>query len=395
MTFLVAIVGAGAAGFGLYLVLLALASFGRAPATAAAGAHPKVAVLVPAHDEEMLVGRCVRSLRDQTYGRDRYEIVVIADNCTDGTAAAARLAGARVLIRQEPALRGKGHALRWAMDRLLSEPQPPDAIAVVDADSVADRGMLAALAEAMASGNEVVQAEYSLLEQGGAGRSDMVGVGFLLFHRVRFRGRARLGMPANLVGNGMLLSSSVLRRYPWSAFTGAEDLEYSIALRRAGVRPFFAARARVAGPGSASDAGATRQRMRWEGGRLHVARTQLWPLVAGALGHGDLGLLDAALDLATPPLSALSIFAGFGLLLSGGLVAAGAISWWASVTWAVAVVAIPVFVAVGLWSAASADRMWRVLLGSPLYIGWKLATYARLVRGHDVHAWDRSDRVAS
>ncbi len=233
-----------------------------------------------------------------------------------------------------------------------------------------------------------------MLEQGAVGRADMVGVGFLLFHRVRFRGRARLGMPANLVGNGMLLSRAVLAAHPWSAFTEVEDLEYSIALRRAGVRPFFARSARVAGPAPASASGAVRQRLRWEGGRLHVARTQLWPLVRDAIQRRDPGLLDAALDLATPPLSALSLFAAGGLMLSLVGVAAGVISWWGVLPWGVAVVAVPTFVVVGLWSAGSARRLWRVALGSPFFIGWKLMTYARLLRWHDVHGWERSDRVA-
>ena len=63
----------------------------------------------------------------------------------------------------------------------------------------------------------------------------MLAAGFLLFQRVRFGGRARLGMPANLVGNGMLFGRSVLEAHPWNAFTGVEDLEYSMRLRLAGM----------------------------------------------------------------------------------------------------------------------------------------------------------------
>src|SRR4029077_18728308 len=102
--------------------------------------------------------------------------------------------------------------------------------------------------------------------------SAAVGAGMLLFHRVRFSGRARLGMAANIVGNGMLFSRAVLEAHPWDAFTGAEDLEYSMHFALAGVRPRFAPAARVAGPGAATRQGAVRQRLRWEGGRFYVAR---------------------------------------------------------------------------------------------------------------------------
>ena len=44
--------------------------------------------------EQQLIARCVGSLLDQTYPRDLYRVVVIADNCSDETAARAAAAGA-------------------------------------------------------------------------------------------------------------------------------------------------------------------------------------------------------------------------------------------------------------------------------------------------------------
>jgi cellulose synthase/poly-beta-1,6-N-acetylglucosamine synthase-like glycosyltransferase len=385
------------ASLALYLVTLAAASFGYRPhpASSSRTPRPRLAVVVPAHDEELLVGRCVHSLLAQDYPVDRFRVLVVADNSTDATAAVAGATGAEVMVRNQPDARGKGRALRWATDRLLAEPDPPDAIVVVDADSVADPHLLAALAAELESGNDVVQADYTLLDEPGRGRSEMVQAGFLLFHRVRFLGRARLGMPANLVGNGMLLSSRVLEAHPWTAFTGVEDLEQSIQLRLAGIRPCFAPDARVAGPGPASGAGAVRQRLRWEGGRFYVARKQLGLLIRTAIVRRDLRLLDAALDLATPPLALLSLSVMAGALLSMGSAATGLAPWWAAAPWAIALVAIPLFVVIGLWSAGAPARTWRVMLGAPLFMAWKLVTYLRLLRGHDVRRWDRTDRVAS
>ncbi len=376
---------------------LAVASFGHRPEGTSQSLAPtlRLTVVVPAHDEELLIGRCVHSLLAQDYPADRFSVAVVADNSTDATAAVAAATGATVMVRDEPDARGKGHALRWATDRLLAGTDPPDAIVVVDADSVADAHLLTALAAEMEAGHEVVQADYELLEEPGRQRSEMAQVGFLLFHRVRFRGRARLGMAANLVGNGMLFSKRVLEAHPWSAFTGVEDLEQSIHLRLAGIRPRFAPAARVAGPGPASGAGAVRQRLRWEGGRFHVARQQLGRLVRAAAVRRDPRLLDAALDLATPPLAMLSLAVIAGALLSVVAAAAGPVPWWAAAPWATGVVAIPLYVVIGLWSAGAPAKTWRVMIRGPLFMGWKLVTYARLLRGHDVRRWDRTDRVAS
>ena len=89
----------------LYLLVLALA-FGlrdRRGSASERNAASRLIVLVPAHDEEALVGRCIRSLLEQNYPRTLYRVVVVADNCTDGTAAAARSAGALVLERRSQA----------------------------------------------------------------------------------------------------------------------------------------------------------------------------------------------------------------------------------------------------------------------------------------------------
>lgn len=394
---LVALPGAVVATLSLYLVTLACASLGYRPqrAPAAPAQALRLGVVVPAHNEELLVARCVQSLLAQDYPADRFRVVVVPDNSSDDTEAVARRAGAETMVRDQPEAHGKGHALRWATERLLAEPDPPDAIVVVDADSVADPHLLAALAAELEAGHEVVQADYTLLEESDPRGSAMVQVGFLLFHRVRFMGRARLGMPANLVGNGMLFSRRVLEAHPWSSFTGVEDLEQSIQLRLAGIRPRFAPAARVAGPGPASGAGAVRQRLRWEGGRFHVVRKQLGTLIRAAIVRRELHLFDAAIDLATPPLALLSLSVMAGTLLSVTAAAIGLVAWWAVAPWAIAAVAIPTFVVVGLWSAGAPASTWRVLLRGPVYMAWKLVTYLRLLGGYDVGRWDRTDRVAS
>src|SRR5262245_25842959 len=61
------------------------------------GERPSCAVLVPAHDEEAVLGHTLADLRPQLRPGDR--LVVIADNCTDGTALVARAAGADVVER--------------------------------------------------------------------------------------------------------------------------------------------------------------------------------------------------------------------------------------------------------------------------------------------------------
>jgi exopolysaccharide biosynthesis WecB/TagA/CpsF family protein len=376
-----------------YLLLLAVAALFHRPSRRPGEVRARLAVLVPAHDEEALIARCVRSLQEQSYPRDLYDIVVIADNCSDDTALVAMAAGASLLVRDEPDSRGKGQALRWAMDRLLVERPNLDAFVVVDADSVAGPELLSALVARLEAGAEVAQAEYLSLPEGEVSARDELGsAALLLFHRVRFAGRAVLGLPCQLVGNGMLFSRAVLERHPWSAFTSAEDLEYSIDLRLAGVRPAFAADGGVRGPMPSGGRAARTQRLRWEGGRFHVARTRLPRLLRAIVTKGRLDLVDAAIDLAVPPLgilaAALLVGAGTSALVAG----LGCASMLLLTPWLVGLAALTLFVLVGLAAAGAPASMYRALVLAPGFVVRTLLTRLRLVRGLRATTWERTER---
>ena len=51
----------------------------------------KFMAIIPAHNEESVVGNLIESLKNQDYDKEDYDIYVIADNCTDRTARIARV----------------------------------------------------------------------------------------------------------------------------------------------------------------------------------------------------------------------------------------------------------------------------------------------------------------
>ena len=116
--------------------------------------------MIPAHDEELDITDTVRSCQSQDYPKDFFEIIVIADNCLDSTAALARQAGATVVERHDDLNRSKGHALRFLFDRLekSGEMDRTDPLVIIDSDTVVDAWLLRGFARRLEEGHDWIQA---------------------------------------------------------------------------------------------------------------------------------------------------------------------------------------------------------------------------------------------
>jgi cellulose synthase/poly-beta-1,6-N-acetylglucosamine synthase-like glycosyltransferase len=375
-----------------YLAFLTLAALAvRLSNENQAPGRPRLTVLVPAHNEAALIARCVGSLRRQSYPAG--QVVVIADNCNDATAAEARAAGASVMVREDQTRPGKGRALRWAMDAALAEPDPPDGIVIVDADSVADSGMLAGLARALASGAAAAQADYTVLSEDGASSGDQLrALAVLLFNRTRNRGRARAGLPASMLGNGMMLSRELLQTHPWSAFSAVEDLEFGTQCRIQGIRPRFVGDQGVRGPLPIGYQAGIGQRLRWEGGRFYVLRRLAPALIARLARHPDLATIDALLDLVVPPLWILVLVTALGLLMSLAATVLNVVAVAAPAVWTACVVLALIHVLLGLKAGDAPRGSYRTLVALPGFFVWKVTVYLRFLRGFDPNRWQRSLR---
>lgn len=361
------------------LELLALSVAGLLPSRRTPEGRARVAAVVPAHDEEAGIARTVRALTASGGAVPGFEVVVVADNCTDATAARAREAGARVLERTDRERRGKGHALGFAFGALL--PEGWDGFLVVDADSVADAGLVPVVAAWLGAGADAVQARYVVLNPEAAPRTRLMSVALMAFNVLRPRGRARLGLSCGIFGNGFAVSRATVEAVPYDAHSIVEDLEYHLRLVRAGRRVAFADEAVVRGEMPVGEAAAASQRARWEGGRLRMAAA-VPGLLVGALRRP--ALLEPALDLLTPPLG----------LHAALLLLAAAVPWRPGRLWAAAGLATLVFhVAAAVRVGGGGRAELRALAQAPRYVLWKVLRAGGIVRAARPGAeWVRTAR---
>ncbi len=378
----------------MYLAALTLLSlFVRKRTFHAPAVHRRFAVVVPAHNEESCIARTIKSLLALRYPKKRYDVIVVADNCTDQTADTARREGATVFERQDADRRGKGYALRWCFDRLLAAKRGYDAIAVIDADSIASPNFLEILNHYLEGGSHAVQVSDMVEPQPDAWSAEMTRFGFTLYNYVRPLGRKLLKCSAGVRGNGMCFSARTLREYPWNTFSLNEDLEYGLGLLLHGKSVDFAPETAVYAAMPSEARNAISQRSRWEGGRFPVIRKYSLPLLSAAVRRFSFRPFDALIELVTPPF--VNMFVLVALIAAAHLVLAAAGIESASLfllLWLLIASAGVFHVIAGLWSAGADRHLYRAFLHLPRYAIWKIALYARHLRRTSGGEWVRTAR---
>ncbi|AKQ54971.1 glycosyltransferase family 2 protein [Bordetella hinzii] len=373
----------------LYLGLLTLLS-ARLPRPQPRRRDMRFDILVPAHNETAVIERTVRSLAAIDWPREHYRIVVIADNCTDNTAALARAAGAEVIERHNPEQRGKGYALEFGIARSAADGFA-HAVAVIDADTEVTPNLLAACAARIEQGAEVMQVHYGVLNPDDSWRTRIITIAYGAFHAVRGRARERLHASNGLRGNGMCMTHALLREVPFNIHSMAEDVEYGIVLGLAGRRVVYIDEASADAELVASERGSRTQRQRWEGGRLAVLKAYAGRLLRQGLGRPSWLCLELAIDLLTLPLGYIVLQTG-ALFVLGGLAAlalpgAGLAFWPLLALGLLAVLALHVLR--GWQLSPLGPRALLDLLRAPFFVLWKLVV---LLRNRRNRHWIKTDR---
>ena len=351
------------------------------------GRRPRVAVLVPAHNEALIIRSTLASVAPQLLAQDR--LLVVADNCTDDTAQLARSAGAEVVERDNDLLRGKGYALDFGVRHLAQ--RPPEVVIIVDADCQVGEGAIDLLARRCLEASRPVQALYLMRAPAGAGlKVQIAEFAWRVKNLVRPRGWARLGLPCQLMGAGMAFSWRDLVAVDLANGHLVEDLKLGLDFCRIGKPPLFCPDAQVTSQFPLSQEGLSSQRTRWEHGHLGVILAEVPKLLVSAVTRRNAPLLAMTLDLLVPPLA----------LLVMALVGVACVAWLAALLFGItapAWVATGALVMVGVavllaWGRFSRELIpFSVLLYAPFYAARKIPLYLGFLIKRQVE-WVRSKR---
>ena len=188
----------------------------------------KFMAIIPAHNEEMVVENLIKSLQNQNYPKELYDIYVIADNCTDRTATIAKNAGANVYERFDSTHKTKGAALNWFLEQKIEENADYDAFCVFDADNIVDVQFLKNMNKKLCQGETVVQGYRDIKNP----TDSWITAGYAIFYwtmnRFYHLARYNVGLSPLINGTGFMVRFDQVKPEGWNTKTLTEDIEFSL-----------------------------------------------------------------------------------------------------------------------------------------------------------------------
>ena len=254
----------------------------------------RYAAVISARNEEGVIGDLIRDLKGQHYPEKLLDVFVVADNCTDGTAAVAREAGAIVYERFNKVQVGKGYALDWLFKRIFADKgkQTYDGFFVFDADNLVDPNFVREMNKMFDTG------EYAALTSYRNSKNfcdNWISAGYALWflREARFlnRPRTRLGVNCAVSGTGFLVAGDVIREengWPYHLLT--EDIEFSIASAVRGRKIGYCGNAIIYDEQPEHFRQSWDQRLRWSKGFYQVDAKYTGALLRGCTRGGKAGM---------------------------------------------------------------------------------------------------------
>ncbi|NLK12575.1 MAG: glycosyltransferase family 2 protein [Candidatus Phytoplasma sp.] len=231
----------------------------------------KYAVVIAARNEEAVIGKLIESINKQTYDKDKIQVFVVADNCSDNTAKIARAHGAIVYERFNEEKKRKGWALQYLFDNINKDYDilSFDGYIFFDADNLVDKNFIHEINKAFVVNKNIVVSYRNVKNFDTNFISSAYGIHFFRSVVSYHRPRERFNLGTHVAGTGYVVSAHLIKD-GWNFHSLTEDTELTLHFSTKGVKIGFCEDAVFYDEQPIDFATAYRQRLRWTAGRAYV-----------------------------------------------------------------------------------------------------------------------------
>lgn len=264
------------------------------------------AILIPARNEEAVIGNLIDSLNSENYDKDKYKIYVLPNNCTDNTKKVA-LAHHASVIECTGEIKTKGDVLKIAFEK-LSNNKEIDAYIIFDADNIVHPDFLEHMNACLSSGGKVAQGFRDAKNASDNWLSGSYSI-FYLFQNIFFnRSRMSLNGSASINGTGFMIKKELLDKKSFTTFTLTEDVEFTGQCALNNEKVVYVEDAITYDEHPCDFLTSWKQRKRWTAGMLECQRIYSPKLIKNFLKTGNIASLDMALIYSGPIIQLLIFF---------------------------------------------------------------------------------------
>lgn len=269
----------------------------------------RYAVLIAARNEAAVIGQLIDSIKAQDYPSHLVDIYVVADNCTDNTAAVACEHGAAVYQRQNKLQVGKGYALNFLLGKIAQDhgEEGYDGFFVFDADNLLEPNYISEMNKVFSCGCPVVTGYRNAKNFGDNWITASYGIYFLRESEFLNRPRDYLGTSCAISGTGFLFSSALLDKLGgWNYFALTEDLEFTLDLICRGEKVAYCHTAVLYDEQPTGFAQSVQQRARWMKGFLQILSRRGHSIMRAMVPGGSFACYDMLVNSMAGMLTGIS-----------------------------------------------------------------------------------------
>lgn len=290
----------------LYYLVIAVFAFRKDKVKLKNVIQKKFAVVIPARNEELVIGNLIQSLNNQDYPKDKYDVFVLPNNCDDNTEEVAKNNNAQIISCRNIITKSKGDVLRYAFKTL--EDDDYDAYLIFDADNIVHPDFIKEMNDTLVSGYRVAQGYRDSKNPKDSWISSSHSLHYIIQNYFMNRARNNINRSCFVNGTGFMISKDYLKENGYNSLTITEDIELNVNCGLNNERIAFVESAVTYDEQPITFEVSWKQRKRWSVGTLQCLKSYWNKIIKDILKNKNFGSIESIMFLTAPLVQLIGTF---------------------------------------------------------------------------------------
>lgn len=266
----------------------------------------KFAIIIPARNEEKVIGNLIQSLNYQNYPKEKYKVFVVPNNCSDNTENVSKRNNAQIISCKNKIINSKGEALEYAFETLNNDEY--DGFIVFDADNIVHPDFIDEMNKLLCEGYRVAQGYRDSKNPSDTWISSSHSIHYIIQNFFMNRARMNINKSCFINGTGFMLSKDFLKDNGYVSKTITEDIELTVKCGLNNEKIAFAQNAITYDEQPINFEVSWKQRKRWSYGTLQVLKKYFELIFKDILKNKKFESIDSIMFLIAPIIQLLGTF---------------------------------------------------------------------------------------